>query len=140
MTYNEPEPTIIEKLAVIRQTLEKQNYAIHELQSQIADLDQAGTCTGVVHWRDKNGNRKMYANHSVGESCPIHGEPKAGKRLRTYVGADPVKQDQVLAAIKRHAQTATLDQQIRTIRNQKSRIESAITCAWRHATRNQRWE
>ena len=138
MTYNEPEPTTTEKIAIIRQALEKHNYTIHEMQKEIADLDRAGTCTGVVHWRDKSS--RMYANHGVNKNCPIHGIPKPGRRLRIYVGVDLLKQDQVRAAIKRHKQKVELDDQIRMIEIQRSRIESAITCAWRHATRNQRWE
>ncbi len=50
------------------------------------------TCTGHVHWRDKDTpgkTAKLYILHGTDEPCPLHGQPDPGKRLRTYIGNKP---------------------------------------------------
>lgn len=135
--------TIKEKLMTIIQHLQDQTRQIADLHIQIGDLEAAGTCTGTVHWRDRDKadrQPKLYAIHGVDNSCPMHGRPEHGKRLRAYVGADPEKQDHVLDAIERQKQKAHLESQIRQIEVQLRRVERAIDDAWRAATGVRRWE
>ncbi len=140
MSYSEECMTTIKKLAAIRQALEKYHFSIHVLKEQIAELDQAGVCTGVVHWRKGNGKDKMYANHGIDRGCPIHGQPRPGRRLRVYIGTDSMAQDYVKEAIEHYDQKQTVKAKIHHIEIRRSRVEGAVTVAWRHATGSQRWE
>jgi hypothetical protein len=45
-------------------------------------------CTGTLYMRD---GKYAYANHGVGQPCPIHGEPEPGHRIRKYIGSDSVR-------------------------------------------------
>lgn len=134
---------IKEKLMTIIEYLQDQTQQIADLHIQIGDLEAAGTCTGTAHWRDRdrpNHQPKLYAIHGVDNSCPMHGKPKRGKRLRAYVGADPEKQDCALDAIERQKQKAHLESQIRQIEVRLQRVEHALDDTWRAATSAQRWE
>ena len=135
--------TVKEKLMVIVEHLQDQMQQIADLYIRIGDLEAAGTCTGSVHWRDldrPDRQPKLYAIHSVDNSCPMHGRPERGKRLRVYVGTDPEKQDHVLDGIERQKQKAHLESQIRQIEVRLRRVERAIDDAWRATTGIQRWE
>lgn len=62
-------------------------------------------CTGTEHWRDANADHrkpKLYIIHPLNQPCPIHGDPKPGKRIRTYIGTDPTKIEEAQQAIARH--------------------------------------
>jgi hypothetical protein len=143
-TYDIQETTTAEKLTSIAARLDALTDQIDALEAQVADLDEAGVCTGVPYWRDGTGGSrarpKLYANHGVDQACPIHGRPEPGKRLRTYVGADPEAQEEALAAIARYEQKADLETCIRHVEMQRGRVERAIAEAWRAATGKQRWE
>ena len=52
-------------------------------------------CTGTAHWRQET----LYANHGIGQTCPMHGDPGQGKRLRIYVSNKSRKQQPVLEAM-----------------------------------------
>jgi len=134
--------TIKEKLMTIIEHLQDQTERIADLHIQIGDLEAAGTCTGTVHWRDRdrpNYQPKLYAIHGAGDSCPMHGAPRPGKRLRAYIGTDPEKQDCVLDAIERQKQKAHLESQIRQIEVRLRRVKHALDDTWRAATGAQRW-
>jgi len=76
---------------------------IHALSEQLEDL-QHSHCTGTEHWRDAKHSKhtpKLYVIHKTDQSCPIHGKPEAGKRIRTYVGSNQIKIDAARAAIER---------------------------------------
>lgn len=86
-----------------------------DLQQQLAELD-GNTCTGTEHWRDtKNAKHaaKLYVIHRIDQSCPIHGQPDPGKRLRTYIGSKPGKIDQARNAIEREGRYLKLRKQQR---------------------------
>ena len=135
--------TIADKLQTIAQRLEELEQQTSDLQAQIAALDSAGICTGTAYWRDGNNGHepKLYANHSVDRPCPIHGQPAPGKRIRAYVGTDPDRQAEALAAIERLEEKTELESHTRQIEAQIRRIEQAINDAYYAATGNQqRWE
>ena len=136
-TYEIQEATAAEKLASIAEHLDVLAGEIDTLKAQISDLDEAGVCTGTDYWRD---GTKLYANHGINKTCPIHGTPEPGKRLRTYVGTDATTQAEVLAAMERCKEKSNLESTVRQIEIQHSRIERAVTTAWRIATGHQRWE
>lgn len=76
-------------------------------------------CTGREYWRDEDQptkTPKMCIVHSVDEPCPMHGEPKPGKRLRVYVGAKADKIIEAKAALERAEQYLGLEARIKAIR------------------------
>jgi hypothetical protein len=135
--------TTQEKLMTIVEHLQDQGRRIEDLLARIADLEETELCNGHVYWRDQDTpgqTPKMCITHSVDGPCPLHGAPNPGRRLRTYVGADPEKQRQVLEAIERHKRKARLEGQIRQTEVRLRRVERAIDDAWRIVTDQQRWE
>jgi len=133
---NERSVTIKKKLEIIATALSSLDSHLDRLRRDVEKLDRAGVCTGVVHWRDvdvDNHLSKLYANHGIGESCPLHGKPDSGKRLRIYVGADPEEQQKILAAMERHKQKLSLKKEIRQVEEQRDRIESRISDAYHTA-------
>ena len=56
-------------------------------------------CSGRPHWRGDI----LYANHSINASCPTHGVPGTGERLRVYIGKKEYKITRTLAAMENHA-------------------------------------
>lgn len=133
--------TTDEKLAAIANALRNLDQQTAALRVQIAELDEAGICTGVVYWRRENGKPdRMYANHGINETCPLHGRPKPDKRLRTYVGPNPERQARIQAAMKRRREKLDLESAIRQTEIQRDRIERAITNAYYAASNQQRWE
>ncbi len=90
----------------IQETLgfvERLNQAIGHLEGQ--------ACTGVLYWRDKDTPGRMpklYIIHGVDQSCPIHGAPKPGRRVRIYIGSDPQKQSAAFAALERETRRQRL--------------------------------
>ncbi len=133
--------TTEEKLTAITATLESLDQQLSLVRAQITQLDENGICTGTVYWRRDDGKPpKLYANHSVNQTCPTHGQPSPDSRLRVYVGTDPERQAEVLAAMERCKEKSNLESAIRQIEIQHNRIERAITTAWRAATGQQRWE
>ena len=136
--------TIKEKLTMIIERLQDQNQNISDLHARIVDLETTvAICTGTTHWsdRDKPDHQpKLHILHSPGDSCPMHGDPKPGKRLRIYVGVDSKKQDQVLEAMERQKQRAHLESQIRQAQVRLRRVEHAIDDVWRIVTEQQRWD
>ena len=76
---------------------------ISDLQNYLDRLN-GNTCTGREWWRDKDHptkTPKLYILHSIDQTCPLHGEPEPGKRLRVYIGSDPVNVAEARAAIER---------------------------------------
>jgi hypothetical protein len=140
-TYETEQVAISDKLVTIVERLAELDRHIDRLVTRVAALDEAGVCTGVAYWRDRDDSTpKLYANHGVGVSCPLHGEPEDGRRLRVYVGSDPEAQQEALAAIERRQQKARLEAQMRQLAMQQDRIEQAVTDAWRAAAGLQRHE
>jgi len=79
---------------------------MEELAEEIAALDAAGCCTGIEEWRGDI----LYARHSTGESCPVHGEPAVGKRLVKYIGKKKGAQTAAQAQMARQQQVMELRQ------------------------------
>lgn len=132
-----------EKLMTIIEYLQDQGQKIDDLLFQVADLEQTEMCTGRVYWRDQDTpgqTPKMCIAHSVNGSCPLHGEPKPGERLRVYVGTDPEKQDQVLEAIEHQNRKARLESRVRQAEVWLGRVERAIDDVWRLVTDQRRRE
>lgn len=136
-TYEIQEATAAEKLESIGEHLDMLADEIDALEAQIADLDEAGVCTGTDYWRE---GTKLYANHGIDQACPIHGEPESSKRLRVYIGTNQEAQQEALAAIARCRQKADLEAQIRHIETRRGCVERAIAEAWHAAAGTQRWE
>lgn len=83
--------------------------------ADLAALDGI-TCTGAVHWRDNaksTATAKLYINHSIDAACPVHGKPKPGSRLRSYIGTDPSKQRVAHEAIEREKERKGTAQRVK---------------------------
>lgn len=99
--------------------------SLSEVQLRSTDLE-GRTCTGNPHWRDKANSSKtpkLYVLHGTDESCPIHGQPAPGERLRVYIGNKPDKIADALAAIERTIELKDLQ---RTRRRLQERIDRTI--------------
>ena len=117
-----------------------QTYAIADSLRDTADelADLPPICTGHPYWRDNKSSQLLYANHGVNRSCPIHGTPDPGKRLRSYIGANRDTQAAALADIDRAATLHDLQEQIRqhTLALQAAHRElHTILHAFKHPTR-----
>ena len=77
--------------------------------------------------RNAHGTLRYRALHGIDVSCPLHGTPAAGGRLRPRLRACDV--DDVCAAMDRWQQLAALDQQIYTLHEQLFHLEKAILAA-----------
>lgn len=98
---------------------------LDDLADQLADLE-GRTCTGNEHWQDQDHPTraaKMRVLHGLDESCPMHGKPDEGKRLRTYVGSDPENIAAAQRAIENHKKQEELVEQKR---NAENRLRSAV--------------
>lgn len=91
----------LEQLQHVQRLIEHAGNPIVQRTTELAALDgklaalTGNTCTGKVAWRDGNGDdkkSKMLIIHGTGQSCPLHGQPKGKKRIRSYIGTDPSKQ------------------------------------------------
>ena len=132
-----------EKLMTIIEHLQDQNQRIADLFTQVTDLEKTEICTGRIYWRDRDisgKTPKMCIIHSVNDPCPLHGKPKTGGRVHTYIGTDPDKQDQVLEAIECQKRKSHIESQIRQTEVRLRRVERAIDDVWRIVTDQQRWE
>ena len=90
--------------ARLPEALQETGIYVEQLAARAAQLERQ-TCTGVPYWRDQDapGRRpKLYLVHGVGQPCPLHGAPAPGRRLRTYIGVDPHRQQAAFAALERH--------------------------------------
>lgn len=89
--------------------VEHRHAKLKTLKAQLA-LIRGKTCTGWVIWRDSKQEHaaKMIIHHSIGQACPLHGQPGPGKRLRSYIGTDPCKQTRADKAIEDEEKRAKL--------------------------------
>ena len=78
---------------------------------ELAALLMQPCCTGTAHWRAST----LYANHGIGQTCPMHGKPQPGKRLRVYVSKKPRKQKPVLDAIARQADASRVEAEYKNL-------------------------
>ena len=82
-------------------------------------------CTGIELWRDADSDSpKLYVTHSTNATCPIHGRPAPGKRLRTYIGTKPEQQKRAQAAMHAEALRRAYEQRL-------AEIESALAMGYR---------
>lgn len=82
-------------------------------------------CTGSELWRDTDSSSpKLYVTHSTNATCPIHGTPAPGKRLRTYIGTKPREQKRAQAAM--HAEELR-----RAYEQRLAEIDSALATSYR---------
>lgn len=112
-------------------SIDNRTYVLHLIESlppalahhtvYLEDLHQAlealgsRTCTGHEHWRDKDTpgkTPKLYILHGTDQTCPLHGQPGCGGRLRIYVGNKPDKIADALAAIEREEQRLALHRKL----------------------------
>jgi len=91
------------------------------LRADLAALD-GQTCTGREFWQGK----RLYANHSVGKACPVHGKPEPGGRLRCYVGSDPTRIERARAAMALEKQRADLEREVRTAEHGLAAVGNAL--------------
>jgi hypothetical protein len=98
----------------LRETMQNRLLQMEGLQQEL-DALEGRTCTGKEHWRDENTpgrSAKLYIIHSVDEACPIHGEPKPGKRVRTYIGCKKEAIEDAKAAIERERRRKALNREL----------------------------
>lgn len=84
-------------------------------------------CTGSELWRDTDSTSSspiLYVTHSINATCPVHGAPAPGKRLRTYIGTKPREQKRAQAAMHAEALRRTYEQRL-------AEIESALAMGYR---------
>ncbi|MCP4536450.1 MAG: hypothetical protein GY832_04825 [Chloroflexi bacterium] len=104
--------------ASCEETIRRRLNDIARLEAKLKDTDSQ-VCTGQEYWRDKDKptkTPKMCIIHSVNEPCPMHGEPKPGKRLHVYVGTKADKIIEAKAALERAEQHPRLEARIEAIR------------------------
>lgn len=90
-------------------------------------------CTGTEHWRDANADHrkpKLYVIHPLNATCPIHGDPEPGKRIRTYVGSDPTKIKAAQEAIARHRHYKNAFGELQRLHQSLRRTHYDIKNAW----------
>jgi hypothetical protein len=91
---------------------------IEEIEKALNDID-GKTCTGTEYWRDQDHptrSPKLYVIHGTGESCPLHGEPEDGGRIRTYIGADQQAIAEARAAMEREREREQLEERLDALR------------------------
>ena len=97
-------------------------------------LDLANNhCTGTEHWRDANADHrkpKLYVIHPLNAVCPIHGDPKPGARIRTYIGTDPAKIADAQEAIARHRHYKNAFNELQRLHQRIRRAHYDIQQAW----------
>ncbi len=84
-------------------------------------------CTGFELWRNTDSTSSspiLYVSHSTNATCPIHGTPAPGKRLRTYIGTKPREQKRAQAAM--HAEELR-----RAYEQRLAEIDSALATSYR---------
>jgi uncharacterized protein (DUF952 family) len=90
-------------------------------------------CTGTEHWRDANTDHrkpKLYVIHPLNAVCPIHGDPKPGKRIRTYIGSNPTKIEAAQEAISRHRHYNNAFHELQNLHRSINRAHGNIRQAW----------
>lgn len=90
-------------------------------------------CTGTEHWRDANADHrkpKLYIIHPLNATCPIHGDPKPGKRIRTYVGTDPAKIEAAQEAITRCRHYENAFRELQDLHRRIKHAHGNIRQAW----------
>ena len=91
--------------------------SLRRLQIELDALD-GRTCTGREYWRDKDHPSKaakLYINHLVDQTCPLHGSPAPGERLRIYIGANPGRITAALTAIERETKRREMAHRLHAI-------------------------
>lgn len=97
---------------------------ISEIEKKLEDID-GNTCTGTEYWRDQDHATrapKLYIIHSTNESCPMHGTPEDGGRIRTYIGADET-------AIAEAQEAMALEQKRRKLAARLRKLKNGIVAA-----------
>jgi len=91
------------------------------LRVDLAALD-GQTCTGREFWQGK----RLYANHSINQACPLHGRPEPGARLRCYVGSDPDRIERARAAMALEQNRVSLEREVRTAEHGLAAVGNAL--------------
>ncbi len=90
-------------------------------------------CTGSEHWRDAHDDRKkpkLYIIHPLNSVCPIHGRPEPGKRIRTYIGADPAKIEEAQQAITRYRHYKNAFHELQALHRRIKQAHANIRQTW----------
>lgn len=95
--------------------------------NRIADLErwrqglaalEPYSCTGKEYWRDRDHptrSPKLYIIHGIDETCPVHGTPPPGGRLRVYIGSDPAKISEARQFTRNQQRRQELQQRIKKV-------------------------
>jgi len=111
--------------AILPQAITNRLATLQDLRAQLEALNSI-SCTGTVYWRDtSNGQtQKLYVNHGKDQSCPIHGQPKPGGRLRCYVGTNEEKQQQAMDAIETEKERKLVQRQVHALESTFNTLNS----------------
>lgn len=117
---------LLDQHAELLRTAIKSKDAIDNVMVEISKIEKelnaidGNTCTGTEYWRDQDHatrSPKLYIIHSTDESCPMHGEPEPGKRIRTYIGADETAIAEVQEAMVLEQKRRKLEARLRKLKN-----------------------
>ena len=116
------------RIAGLAESYRRHVEELEQVEAEIEQVSGQGVCNGTPTWRDAGHSTrspKLYIVHSINRSCPIHGQPDAGRRIRTYVGCDEERIAKALAAVERH-------ERVETLRERARRIEARLDRAYQH--------
>ena len=116
------------RIAGLAESYRRHADELEQIETEIKQVAEQGICNGTPTWRDAGHSTrspKLYIVHGVGRACPIHGQPDAGRRIRTYVGCDEERIAKALAAVERH-------ERVETLRERAKRIKARLDRAYQH--------
>jgi hypothetical protein len=106
---------LLAKIAFDFQHLSNRHKRLILFQTELA---AKGICTGKRGYKSLAKGDALYAIHGMGQSCPMHGQPDRGTRIRKYVGISTGPEAvEVMAAMERATQYAHLLDQIKQLTN-----------------------
>jgi len=117
---------LLEQHAELLRTAKKSKEAVDNAMIEISRIEKelaaidGNTCTGTEYWRDQDHATrapKLYLIHSTGESCPMHGSPENGGRIRTYIGADETAIAEAQKAMALEQKRRKLEARLRKLKN-----------------------
>lgn len=115
-TFDEKTLTwLYELCSQVKAAIRHRYSGLQALNTKLANLGD--TCNGRITWRDKDNTPKMIVLHTVEKSCPLHGQPGQGERIRFYVGTDPTKQARANQAIRNEEKRARLQREHNELAN-----------------------
>jgi hypothetical protein len=125
------------ELATIAAGLDAARQQRTTLTDEIDRLTEEGLCNGHRYYRKlPSGGAALYANHTAGQSCPLHGQPPADGRLRAYAGLDTgPAAAAVMAAMQRWQQVGSLTKERHGVQQYITQTEGKLSIMAREAAR-----